>query len=448
MPPLAVLPSGTMSEKRQRQQQRRQRRKAAGRPPSNGTARSTRRNDTDRELAELMTDLAAIAARGAAAPSSALEAELWAASIVGTWHVRPLPGYENVEDVFFPGFTAALEQLATAQALATLRALSAVGADIHGRRARAAADRLAASGVIEAPWARELGQARPTAAALMYEDTYDDGVSVLVEFADAEAEPHTLGIYIDHNMGCLVKDAFVAGPLSDVRGELERQAATELGPRIRDFDLAEARARVEAALYMLDHTYDPPVSDDVRMLRALIDTRMRLLPAGFELADDFTEMTPEARDELLADFLDSPEGRHWRGDEDAEDVAGTAIDFGAGYNHGGPLRWSPVVVEIFMTSWLPRKVAREPEFFKHVPDVLRDWVAYAGRHRAVPPKPLHEATGAVKRYGKEMLEAAIDPEAWGPAKTFAVTAQQAGVDLSDPKAVQRFIDEYNAGLAV
>ena len=436
-----------MSEKRHRQQQRRQRRKAAGRPRLNGTARSTSRSDPDRELGDLITSLAAIAVREATAPTSALEAEQWAACIVGTWHVRLLPGGENIEELFFPGFTAALEKLGTARALATLRALSAVGAGIYGRRARAAADRLAARGVTEAPWSAELGQAQPVTAALMCDEAFDDGVSVLVEFAGGDDEPHTLGIYVDHNIGGLVKDAFVAGPLSEVRGELERQAADEVGPAIRDLDLAEARARVEAALYMLDHTLDPPVSDDVRMLRALIDARMRLLPEGFELADDGAEMTPKERDELLADFLASPEGHGWRGDEDAEDVVGAAIDFGADYNHGGPLRWSPVVVEIFMTSWLARKVAREPEFFKRVPDVLRDWVAYAGRRRGVPSKPLREAVAAIKHYREEMLEAATDPEARGPAKAFAVAAQQAGVDLSDPDAVGEFIERYNDGLA-
>ena len=31
-----------------------------------------------------------------------------------------------------------------------------------------------------------------------------------------------------------------------------------------------------------------------------------------------------------------------------------------------------------MTSWMARKVVREPAFFERVPDVLVDWVAYAG----------------------------------------------------------------------
>jgi hypothetical protein len=128
-------------------------------------------------------------------------------------------------------------------------------------------------------------------------------------------------------------------------------------------------------------------------------------------------------------------------------VAELAIDFGAGYNHGGPLRWSPVVVEIFMTSWLARKVTREPGFFEHVPDVLRDWVKYAGRREGAPSAPLREAVATVEDYRQEMLDAISDPEAWGPAKSFAVAALDAGVDLADPEQVEAFVERYNDGLA-
>jgi hypothetical protein len=47
----------------------------------------------------------------------------------------------------------------------------------------------------------------------------------------------------------------------------------------------------------------------------------------------------------------------------------------------------------------------------------------------------------------EMLDAVTDPQAWGPAKTFAVAASEAGVDLTDEAEVERFIERYNDGLA-
>jgi len=395
----------------------------------------------------MLAGIAELTARDADRPEDALDAEQWASTILGMMRAAPLPPGEDIAAMFLPGFLGALERLGTRKALAALRALAAVTAPEYATAAHAAADRLAATGLREPAWRADLGAARPTAAALMCEESFDDGVSVMVEFTAPNVETHTIGIYVDHNLGGLVKDVFLAGPLSEVRSRMGRKAPNQVGLAIRDLDLAEARARAEAAFDMLDHTWEPPVDEDVGPMRALIEARMRLLPEGFELPDDHVEITPEERDALLEDFLTSPEGRRWRGDEDAEDVAQLAIDFGAGYNHGGPLRWSPVVVEIFMTGWLARKVTREPGFFERVPDVLHDWVRYAGRRQAVPAAPLREAVAAVEEYREEMLQAVNDPEAWGLAKTFASTALEAGVDLTDRDEVERFIERYNDGLA-
>jgi hypothetical protein len=337
----------------------------------------------------------------------------------------------------------AIERLGTPEALAALRAASGVGHDAERARARAAADRLAAQGMPEPPWAVGIGAARPVAAALQFEEAFDDGVAVIVEFERAGHEAHTLGIYIDHNMGGLVKDVFIAGALRDVRAQLSQHAHNGVRLEVRDLDLDEARARVVAALDVLDHTYDPPVDEDVWRLRALVDARADLLPRGFVLDDDWVEFSDEDRDRLLADFLASPHGERWRGHEDAEDVVATAIEFGADDNHGGPLRWSPVVVEIFMVGWLARKVIRGPEFFALVPDVLPDWVAYAGRRRNVPSEAIREAVAAAGEYADDMLEAASNPDAWGPAKVLAAAAQGEGVDLSDPDALSGCADRYN-----
>ena len=100
-----------------------------------------------------------------------------------------------------------------------------------------------------------------------------------------------------------------------------------------------------------------------------------------------------------------------------------------------------------MTSWLARKVGREREFFERVPAVLADWVAYAARRRGVPPAAAREAVAAVELYRDEMLDTVDDPRAWGPAKAFGMAALRAGVDLSDPSAVEAFVERHNDGLA-
>lgn len=381
----------------------------------------------------MLADMARLAAKDVLDVADALEAQAWASDMISTWHGHGIPG-ADVDALFLPGFVRALEALGTAPALAVLRAVGSVAAPSHAAAARAAAGRLAAAGLPEAPWAGGLAPVEPTGALLVYEEAFDDGVSVVIEFGS-----HTLGVYVDHNLGGLVKDVFLGGSLDEVRELLSAP-----GVSVRELGFAEARARVEAALYELDHTLAPPVSDDVSSLRALVEARMCLLPSGFELPDPYREVPPEERQALLDGFLASPEGARWRGDEAAEDAAALAITFGADYNHGGPLRWSPVVVELFMLDWLSRKVTREPGLFERVPDVLRDWVRYAGRRRGVPEDMLRDAVDAVADFEREMLETVDDPAAWGPAKAFAAAALGAGVDLTDSEQVEAFIRRYNA----
>jgi hypothetical protein len=400
----------------------------------------------ERELAEMLGTMAELAAAGAGEPSDALDAEQWISGLVGTWQMGPTPD-PDADQLFGPGLVLALEHLGGSGALIVLRALAAVGDESYASLARQAADRLAGTGATGPAWLEDLGQAKPVGALLMCDDDgFDDGLSVIVEFATPGAEHHTLGIYIDHNMGGLVKDVFIAGPLMAVREQLERNAPDRDRLALRGLDLAEARARAQDALEIFDRTLAPPVDDDVRSLRAFMYARIGTLPEGGAGPDDEPEVTPGERERLLVDFLDSPDGRRWRKNDDARDVLELAIDFGADYNHGGPLRWSPVVVERFMTDWLTRKVTCEPELFERVPDVLRDWVKFAGQRRGVPAAALREAVSAVDAFREEMLEVVNDPEAWGPAKTFAMAAQQAGVDLSDPDAVGAFVERHNEGL--
>jgi hypothetical protein len=272
----------------------------------------------------MLGELAEIAVRNAREPQDALEAEHWASCLLGAADSRRILDRE-LRRAFRPDLVGAIERLCTADALATLRALSGVGRDIERVRARAGAERLAAQGIPEPAWAVGIGTARPVAAALQFEEGFDDGVSVIVEFAGAAWDAHTLGIYIDHNMGGLVKDVFIAGPLTEVRRQLSRQAPNGVRLEVRDLELGEARARVVAALDVLDHTYDPPVDEDVWRLRALIDARIDQLPDGVALDVDYVEFSIDDRDRLLRDFLSSRYGGRWRGHEDAEDVAATAI---------------------------------------------------------------------------------------------------------------------------
>jgi hypothetical protein len=402
-----------MSEKRRHKQQRRQRRKAKG--ASRAQARVDR----------VFGQVARLALASVSDITTALEAEQWASSLLDEWRGRELAD-EETDAALFPSLVDAFEAIGTAPTLASLRALTAVATERGAVHARAAADRLAASGLPEPEWAATLGQARPTGAALLEEPVFDDGVSVVIEFDVSYA----LDVYIDHNLGGLVSDVSVTGPLSDVR-QNEHLMFREIG-------LADARARVEAALETLQRSPEPPVDEQVWALRAMIAARLRLLPDGFEPPDEHVSVDREA---LLADFFAAPEGERWRGDQDAEFVIRHAVDFGADVNHGGPLRWSPGTVAVFLTGWVPDRVMAEPEFFARVPDVLRDWVRYAGRRRGVPAEALRDAVEAVGDYREDLLNAVTDPDTWSLAEAIAESALEAGIDPSDDAALARFMRE-------
>lgn len=427
-----------MSEKRRRQQDRRSKRQA-NRRGSGGIA--------DRELAGMMDRMVEVVLRNGRGIESGLEAECWASDVIATWADHNPLSSDGV-NVFLPAFVRALERRGTEKALSLLRALTAVGGEAITKRSSAAADRLSARQVREPRWLEQLGRAQPRRALLIAEETFDDGLSVLIEFVHPAEEAVTCGIYVDHNLGGLVKDLFLVGvPLDEVQAMLRERAPAGVGLVVRELDLAEARARVHRALEILERTLDPPVDDEVWSLRALLDTWITRLPHGFELPAKFEDFSSEERDQLLGEFLDSRFGKRWRADEVAADAAETIIDFGADYNYGGPLRWSPVVVEIFMVSWLPRKITGDDQFFSRIADVLPDWVSFAARTRAVPDELLLETTAAVAEYRQAMLNAVNDPTAWGPAKAFATAAMTAGIDLADQTAVDQFIDRYNQALA-
>lgn len=162
------------------------------------------------------------------------------------------------------------------------------------------------------------------------------------------------------------------------------------------------------------------------------------------------EISEEEREAALDDFLSSPEAKSFQGSEDVADLARLAVDYGADYvgGEGRPLRWSPTVIELFMCDYLPRKVLREDEFFERsVPELLPAWVRYAGRRRGIPEAAIEEAASAVDVFREKMLELVGDDSAWGPSKMFLAAASEAGVDLSDPAAIEAYVEKYNRDLA-
>ena len=78
-----------------------------------------------------------------------------------------------------------------------------------------------------------------------------------------------------------------------------------------------------------------------------------------------------------------------------------AIDFAVDYVDGRPLRWSPVVVELFMADWFPRAVLIDRATVATLPVALDAWVRFAGRKRGLPDWAIGATREAIPRWRPE-----------------------------------------------
>jgi hypothetical protein len=377
-----------------------------------------------------------------------LAVEVWASEMWSMWNNYELIGMDAVE-VFAGGVITHAAKRATPGAHVTLRALGAVAPEPYGFRARREADRLASTGVAEPAWAPTLGASQPTVAWLSCDPIDDDWVSVMVGF-DGPAGPSTIGVQVDHNLGGMAKDFFVLPEaIEKVLLELQEDDDETVPVECREVSLEEAAALWSEALELTDMMIDPPTSEEFDELHALVMARLSRLPSGRAVPVP-PRMSEEERDHLLAEFLDSEEtvGLWGSSSEDdrgdvIEHLAQHILDFSLDYVIGTPLRFSPMMVEIFCLDWAPRKVAIDGDGFTLLADVLAAWIRFVGQRRGIPEEAIAEAVEAAYAYAPEMIELSQDPEEWGPAKILALGIQRRGIDPTDQAALNAFVDEVN-----
>jgi hypothetical protein len=376
--------------------------------------------------------------------------EMWASQMWSIWAKSELVGMDAVE-VFAGGLIRYAGRKVTPAALLVLRALAAVAPNPYGSRADREAGRIAAAGVAERPWAAAVGTGAPTEAWLSYDPIDDDGVSVMVGF-DGPGEPSTVGVYIDHNLGGMAKDAFAApAGVEEVLAKLrECREGSGGDPQYRPISLEEAAARWREAFGMTDMYIDPPSSEDLDHLRALVMARLERLPAGGEVPEA-EGLEEEERDALLSQFYESDETIGLWGvpaehneDHAVEHLAHQILTFSLDYVGGTPLRFSPVMVEMFCLDWAPRKIAIDEDGFTLLPDVLAAWIRFVGRRRGIPEVSIKASVDAAYEYASEMIELSQDPENWGPAKTMGLAIQRRGIDITDQAALDDFVAEVNS----
>jgi len=264
-------------------------------------------------------------------------------------------------------------------------------------------------------WLNRLYEVEITGVMEMTE-VLGDGDDYFLEAALATGENFTALVYVDHNLGTVVKDAFVVpGPLDLVLPRMKELMTPD--QTIAAVDAAQTRAIVTEAI---DHgaLFWPPVESDTWPLcRPLVEWLVRRLPEGGPVPAR-PEWSDDQLEALRAEFFASSYGRELdRPDE--RSLLESLNWFGTDYGPGDPLRWSPVNVEILMTDWIPRKIVAEAAYLAKVPNLLRAFIRFCHDHRAIRRELTEETLAAVDHWEPEYQRLIRSSRPQGPAALIA-----------------------------
>ena len=281
---------------------------------------------------------------------------------------------------------------------------------------------LMASGDRLPGWVDRLDEVRVTGAVETV-DTLRDAADVVLE---VRAGPTVFSFVtlVDFNLGTVVKDAF-ARELSLAEFEQHWSEVVARGDTsFVPLALADARARLDAAIEWGSRTWPPLESEDWPQSRPLLRWLLRHLPDGG--ADfDRPRWSERRRATLVRHLLESDLAPQPEGDDDMA-VAEDLVWFRSDWGWGDPLRWSPTAVEILMLDWYPRKTRAGRAYLQRMPDVLRALVRFAHRRSKLPRRLTDETLAAIDGFEPDYRAAVSVPRAQGAAAVL----ERLGVDVS------------------
>ncbi|WP_238334687.1 hypothetical protein [Kribbella amoyensis] len=271
-------------------------------------------------------------------------------------------------------------------------------------------------------WVSRIAGFRLT-SAVVSEDVTGDGLSVVLDYDDDEYG-HTLVVFVDNNVGAIVKDVFVGPPVDRVVEAYQRGGRVT----VRSIRPAAAAGIILQALGETGDHDDPPVTEDFEFFSGLLVNRLTQLPERPIRPPIRAMLSPRHRQELVDEFLASEFGAGLP--EDAPDIARLWVDHALDRTVGGPMRVSAVLVELFLASWLPRKVLADSTYFGAVPRVVKAWLEFAGDRTHLDLDAIAEATDAVDVWTPALEAAALD-EPMGPRSGERVFLDETGTDLEE-----------------
>lgn len=248
------------------------------------------------------------------------------------------------------------------------------------------------------PWLTGLGDVHIGRVVEMT-NVLGDGDDYFVELRFPTGETLTALVYVDHNMGGIVKDAFVIADSFDAVEAVFHEKVDDPETTFADVDPAVARAVVEEAIERGARTFPQPETETWPAARPLVEWIVGMLPPGGEVPAR-REWSDHELAALREEFFASPYGR----DVDGPDERGLAEDFtwyAGSYGTGDPLRWSAVRVEVLLVDWIPRKIVADVGYLAKAPDLLRRFIRYCHERVGLRPALTEEVVAAVGHWEGE-----------------------------------------------
>ncbi len=231
-------------------------------------------------------------------------------------------------------------------------------------------------------------------------------------------------VYVDHNLGTVVKDAFVVPVSIATVLAKARETIDDAEQTLLPFDPATARAVIERAERDGDLLEPPLESDTWPVCRPLVDWFVRLLPAGGTVPAR-REWSDDELEDVVDDFVNSPYGDGF--DTPAHlDLLDATVGFAAHEGPGDPLRWSAVSVELLLVHWFPSNVLLSLDDLLELPDTLRQFVRYCHVQQGIPSSQTAETLASVDRW---------EPVYLAQLDAYEAAGVYEGLDDGDPVSV-------------
>ena len=384
------------------------------------------------------------AARDVAKLDCALDAEMLGTALLGSVYSVATADRATAVREFVGGFLSATTRRRTASATTIREVFAALVPDAEG-----AAE--VQPGAQAPGWTAHLGRVRPT-GCYAYGDVYGDQTSYLVTFAYDDTEEggpeHAVVALVDHNIG-ITKDVFVGGPADRILGQVRDMCAGDELTWFREEDPARLRTEVDRHLEITDDLGDLPQDGNLATDRALAVARLALLPKStVPVPVEPPELTGPGREQLVRDFLSSPEAARFGLDAVSADeelaslhfCLSLLLDHAASLPDTDPLRWSPAVAGLFLLDWVHRRAVLDMDDAAMLPRVTRAWSAYAMRKKGLPTAAAEQTDEIVEEMIPEFARLYATGEKRSPATAAVAQLISEGVDPNDPEAIDAWIE--------